>query len=362
MFLLIFILCFITVHGCGTDGEPRVCSSPTTSQDRRSDKSVLSVAMINAEWLFWDDGKGGPSTKCPLDHSAGTCPWADKEEVEDHILAVAVELIEADVDIITIVEAQDCVVLQCLINAMGDKSYKPYLIPGKDTATDQNVGIISRIDPESALFRDEQRAVIRREDSPCGSTLPNPTYESGVSKHFIARFNVPGIGPFSLIGLHFLAYPTDKERCIKREAQATVIKNIFEKEMDAGREVIVLGDVNDFDADVLDASSSKPISRVSRILKYDDQGRKIMYNVAELIKSQPERYSNWWDKNDNCKIELGELSLIDHLLVSTKLRGLVESVKIYNIIQVCGSLQSDHYPVKVTLSTSSSTNTTILNK
>uniref|UniRef100_A0A6B2LJM2 Endonuclease/exonuclease/phosphatase domain-containing protein n=1 Tax=Arcella intermedia TaxID=1963864 RepID=A0A6B2LJM2_9EUKA len=172
---------------CGQNGEPTVCSTPTTFQDRRADKSKLTIAAYNAEWLFWDNGNGGPSTKCPLDHSSGTCPWKDAAELEAHLQIVASELSQVDADIVALEEVQDCVVLQCLINAIGDSSYKPYLIPGRDTATNQNVGIISRVDPVAALFRDESRAVIQTADSPCGN-LPNPSYESGVSKHFIARY------------------------------------------------------------------------------------------------------------------------------------------------------------------------------
>jgi len=121
---------------------------------------------------------------------------------------------------------------------MGDSTYKPYLIPGTDTATDQNVGIISRIDPESALFSDEQRATIYRDESPCGRGLSAPSYNSGVSKHFISRFNIAVFGPISIIGLHFLAYPTDPERCIRREAQITVIRNIARNEINRGQQVI----------------------------------------------------------------------------------------------------------------------------
>jgi len=347
------LLFISSVIGCGDDGEPRTCASPTTRQDRRPNKLQLSVATFNAEWLFWSDGNGGPSTKCPRDHSQGTCPWANKAQAEAHIRTVAEVLNNINADIIAFEEVQDCVVLQCLINQMGDNTYKPYLIPGTDTATDQNVGIISRVDPESALFRDEQRATIYREDSPCGRDLSSPSYSSGVSKHFIARFNVQGIGAISLIGLHFLAFPTDPERCIRREAQATVIKNIAQNEIDRGRQVIVLGDANDYDRDVLDASNSVPVSRVSRILKYDDEGSRVMYNVAEFVSQRLQRYSHWWDQNYDCEVQDGELTLIDHVLLTHGLRDLVSSVRIYNTIQGCDLFHSDHYPIKVVLDSSS---------
>jgi len=241
---------------------------------------------------------------------------------------------------------------------MGDNTYKPYLIPGRDTATDQNVGIISRVDPTTALFRDEQRATIYRSDSYCGN-LPDPSYESGVSKHFIARFNVPGLGLISIIGAHLLAIPTQPDRCIRREAQATVLRNIAQNERNLGREVIILGDLNDYDNDVLDASDSVPTSRVSDLLKYNGQSR-LMYNVVEMITNKANRYSSWWDKDYDCVLEPGELTLIDHLLISPALYDQVNSVRIFNTFTPdCDNFESDHYPIRVILSTTSKKEVTI---
>jgi len=348
--ILVLISVDLSIACSGTEFS---CSTPTTFQDRRPDKSVLSIATFNAEWLFWSDGNNGPSVRCPLDHSSGTCPWADKTQLDAHLQVVADFLVKVNADIVTLVEVLDCMVLQCLIDAMGDPSYKPYLIPGRDSATDQNVGIISRIDPINALFRDEQRATIYSVDSTCGN-LPEESYESGVSKHFIARFNIVNLGQISLIGAHLLAFPTTPDRCVRREAQATVLRNIAQNERNLGRQVVILGDINDYDRDVLDASDSIPTSRVSILLKYDDSGRKIMDSVIESVSQQPSRYSSWWDQDNDCIVEDGELTLIDHLLISPILTSRVLSVQLYNtVIEECDSLESDHYPIKVVLDTSS---------
>jgi len=266
---------------------------------------------------------------------------------------VADFLVKVNADIVTLVEVLDCMVLQCLIDAMGDPSYKPFLIPGGDSATDQNVGIFSGVGPINALFRDEQRATIYSVDSTCGN-LPEESYESGVSKHFIARFNIAGLGQISLIGAHLLAFPTTPDRCIRREAQATVLRNIAQNERNLGRQVVILGDINDYDVDVLDASDSVPTSRVSNFLKYDDSGRKIMYSVVESVTQQPSRYSSWWDQDNDCIVEDGELTLIDHLLISPLLNSRLLTVQLYNtVIEECDSLESDHYTIKVVLDTSS---------
>jgi len=342
--LALFVFVWVSEACTGTGSF--TCSTPTTFEDRRPNKSRLTIATFNAEWLFWSNGNGGPSTRCPADHASGMCPWANANEADDHLTNVADLLREVDADIIALEEVQDCVVLRCLIDEIGDNTYKPYLIRGTDTATDQNVGIIARVDPISALTRDELRATIYSADSTCGD-LPEPSYNSGVSKHFIARFNINGIGSISLIGAHLLANPTIPDRCIRREAQATVLSLLAEKERIQGRQVIILGDINDYDADILDASNSVPTSRVSRILKYS-QGSRIMYNMVEKITSRPERYSSWWDKDNDCLVEPGELTLIDHLLVSPQLYAR-STVTIYNgLNDLCG-YESDHYPIKVTI-------------
>jgi len=347
---VVIVLVLSLDYSIACSGSEFSCSTPTTFQDRRSDKSKLTIASFNAEWMYWDNENNGPSTRCPLDHSAGTCRWEDKTQLDNHLQVVAVMLVNINADIITLEEVLDCRVLQCLIDAMGDSSYKPYLVPGRDTGTDQNVAIISRVDPIIALTRDEQRATIYRSDSSCGN-LPNPSYESGVSKHFIARFNIPGLGPISLIGVHFLALPTTPDRCIRREAQATVIKNIAQNERNAGREVVILGDLNDYDRDILDASNSAPTSRVSDFLKWNGN-TQIMHSALEKISNRDTRYSSWWDKNSDCIVQSGELTLIDHILLSPVLFQRVLTVQVYNnIVEECDSLNSDHYPIKVVLDT-----------
>lgn len=65
-----------------------------------------------------------------------------------------------------------------------------------------------------------------------------------------------------IFGVHFLAYPTDKVRCLEREAQASVIAAYMqEKVMYPTEQVIVLGDFNDYAPNMPDAANSKPISR-----------------------------------------------------------------------------------------------------
>ena len=49
--------------------------------------------------------------------------------------------------------------------------------------------------------------------------------------------------------LHLLAYPTEPDRCAKREGQAKVIEEEIKKRVNEGYEIIVIGDFNDYDDD-----------------------------------------------------------------------------------------------------------------
>jgi len=299
----------------------------------------------------------GPTPKCPNLSGSGMCPWTSIPDAELHLEVIANLLLQINADIVVIEEVQDCVALQCVIEAMGDSSYRPYLIEGTDIATMQNVGMITRVDPDESVVRTNLRATVESSSSSCGN-LPDPQYESGVSKNIIARFTVNSI-PITLVGVHFLSQPTNPTNCIKREAQASVIRRVVSSEFLHKRisaknpqkissEVIVLGDFNDYDRQVLDVNDNLPTSRVSTWITHNFQNEQILWNVAARVP-KIQRFTSWYDKDQNCEIKPDdELSMIDHIFVSKSLFNSVSSVKIWNSIDIsCGTFQSDHYAVHV---------------
>jgi len=312
-------------------------TAPTTPADRRTNKKKLTVSSFNAEWLFLEPGGAG---NCP-----GTgCPWKDTKQAQEHLTVIANVLREIDADIVSLVEVQNCNVLKKLNDELKDLKYLPYMISGTDTATGQNVGILTRIDPSVNMQRTANRIEYPVKNSSCDASS---TGSSGVSKHYFTKFNVGGLSkPLGLIGLHFLAFPDRQDRCVEREAQATVIRDLGRSLGDT--HLIVLGDVNDFDREIKDAAGSVAISNVLDILK---DGAKL-HNVAANIINVSQRYSCWWDANGNCKVDPKELTMIDHLLVSTGLRAQVASASFYHGYQAsCNTLNSDHWPVVVQLNT-----------
>lgn len=60
-----------------------------------------------------------------------------------------------------------------------------------------------RIDPTHALFRTEERAPYPVQGSLCNFQGKPST--SGISRHLVAAFDVPGLPRFALVGLHLKA-------------------------------------------------------------------------------------------------------------------------------------------------------------
>ncbi len=91
--------------------------------------------------------------------------------------------------------------------------------------------------------------------------------------------------------------------------------------------------------------------------KYNPSGRKTagtLTNVVEAILRDTPRadiFSCWWDKNNNCVLQPGELSLIDHILVSEGLRNRITNVRFYHDFPAGCNFYSDHWPVVVEIDT-----------
>jgi exonuclease III len=316
------------------------CSAVTTITDRRLDNSTFRLVQYNAEWLFIDYYS---SAKCP----GSGCSWHTLDEAETHLLTVSNVLSELNADLVNICEVEGCNELDMLIGNL-DNTYKPYLIKGTDTSTGQNVGMITRIDPNINLYRSEERVSYPIQNTKCGTTSSSGT--TGVSKHYITEMNIFGMN-VALISAHLLAIPTDPGRCVQREGQAQVLQNIIYSYILKNYEIIVMGDMNDYDMETLDMNSNKPISRVLDILKGiegDKMGTYLLSNVANLMNQQ-DRYSDWWDSDNNCNTEsVNDYSMIDHVLVSYSLEKRIKNVFMYhNYTEYCGKINSDHYPVVI---------------
>jgi exonuclease III len=236
-----------------------------------------------------------------------------------------------------------------LKSSLNDQTYMPYLKKGTDTSTGQNVGMLTRVDPIVSLYRTEEKFNYPIQGSQCGYT---DTGSTGVSKHYITEFKLDNMN-IAFIGAHFIAIPTESSRCAQREGQASVLQSVIADYISRDYEVIVLGDLNDFDGEVLDVNSNKPTSQVLNILKgqygaYD--GKYELVSVAETVQ-QSERYSDWYDSDNNCNTKSSkDYSMIDHVLVTDVIRKNIANTFIYHDYdEYCGKYDSDHYPVVIDL-------------
>ena len=309
--------------------------------DRRTNKNALRLMQYNVEWLFIDYYA---ASNCP----GSGCSWANQTAAETHVKYVSTVISKLNPDIINVCEVEGINELNAVISSTTDASYKSYLIKGTDTSTGQNVGTVTRIDPAVSLYRTDERIAYPVPGSKCGYTGSSST--SGVSKHYITEYSINGMN-IAMIGAHLLAFPTDVERCAEREAQAQVLQNVISTYIGKKYEVIMLGDFNDFDGEVLDANNNKPTSLVLDILKGRDftesTSKYTLYSAASKI-AQTSRFSDWYDKNNNCLSTPTEFSMIDHVLVTENLMNKIDNVFIYQeYSEFCGTYNSDHYPVIV---------------
>jgi exonuclease III len=339
---MIYWLIFFSLLSSSVVFADTECPNVLAIEDRRNNKDKLRLVQYNVEWLFIDYYS---AMNCP----GSGCTWVNQSEAEIHMDYVSNVVKELNPDIINFCEVEGCDELNMLKDKL-DGSYMPYLKKGTDTSTGQNVGMLTRVDPLINLYRSELKYNYPLPDSKCGYNGSVGT--SGVSKHYITEFKFNGYY-VAFIAAHLLAIPTDPMRCAEREAQASVLQNIIFGYINKGYEVIMIGDFNDYDAEVLDLNSNKPTSRVLDILKGnqgDLSGLYELYNVAEEIV-QNERFSDWWDSDNNCKTSSQkDYSMIDHILVTDAIRKNIADVYIYHgYDEYCGKYNSDHYPVVLDL-------------
>lgn len=282
----------------------------------------IRIATFNAEFMFDGLEPDGEATFA----------WKlDSLAAANHRRGIGAIVAMLDPDIIMFQEIENEYVLERLIEeSLPDSGYQAYFVPGFDSFTRQNVGLISRI-PIDEIGRTDERARVE-----------GTRQDYGVSKNMWARLDLGGI-PVTIIGLHLLAQPDNVERAPRREAQARVLYNLAQAEAAEGRELIILGDFNDFDGDVSDRKGSRPITRVLSMIRLAGGG---MTNVMGEVQQQ-DRFTTHWDRNRDGRLTDDELSAIDHLLLSPGLYArLLEVQFVHAHNPMYGP---DHFPIVVTL-------------
>lgn len=304
---------------------------PAHADDRRNDHQRLTIMTFNAEFM-WD---GEPPEEGQVNFAWKGSPTEAQARMEK----IAAIIRQCDPDIVNLVEVENIDALTLLNERfLPGRGYRPYLEKGRDSYTGQDVGLLTRIDPLGGG--------IRRDDRKGASAGTSKS----VSKNYIARFDVGGT-KFALIGLHFLAQPNREDRRPEREAQADAIRKVALDEEAAGFQVVIAGDFNDYDgaADSVDHVGSVPITHVLAALRGMDPATAADDLVnASKFAPQPERYTAFWDQNDDGKIQADrEYTSIDHILLSPALAAKVRGARFVH--QHDPREVSDHFPVVVYL-------------
>ena len=340
------ILIYLIVGVLGaTKSETECPTIPAIPANRVStDSATFKIMQYNVEWLFIDYFG---ASNCPGDG----CTWKNTSEATIHLETVSKIIAELNPDIVNFCEVEGCDELNMLLSKLGGETtdYKPYLKKGTDSATGQNVGMMTRIDPNVNIFRTEEKINYPINSSSCGYTgVPALT---GVSKHYFTEFKFYGRDVL-FVGAHLIAFPTDPARCAQREAQSQILQNVIFQYVGKGYEIIVLGDFNDFDSEIMDSNNNKPLSRALDIIKgkFGTYSGKYELKTVEEKIPQNLRFSDWWDKNSNCVSTLNEFSLIDHILLTPFLNDKIKKAYIYQgYNEFCGTYNSDHYPMIIEL-------------
>lgn len=293
----------------------------------------FTVIALNACWLF--DGIG--------EAQFTTAPQCE-EDAEQRLTHIAEYLATVDADFIVIEEIESAGMLHRLNEKLGGQ-YLEIFVQGTDDYTGQDVAGLSRV-PVLATGRSDATQTYPIPES----RYRAPRGTENVAKHFWATIEL-GNETITFIGLHLLAYPDELERVVRREAQALIIQNLAKGFLDQGHEVVILGDVNDFDSVVCDAADNQPRSCVDQLFRNIDpetDGDE-MFNVAESIP-QAERYTYWYDENRN-GIDDGpkEHSMIDHIYVTRGLADAILGVRIDHAGYEARTV-SDHWPIIVDFS------------
>eukprot|EP00759_Apiculatamorpha_spiralis_P008108 PhF_6_TR15070/c0_g1_i2/m.23690 len=205
-------------------GEYRQSSSKQQQQQMKQ----WTIATYNVEWLF--DGVEDPRI----------APEHDATHIERVSRVIHEVTAKHNVDTWVLQEVENCHIVRrvvALANLGGVSSnFTAHMVGGTDTATKQNVALITRTQIAEPLYRTENRHKFPIENSKClrtreGKHATIKPGSSGVTKHFFTSVVLPNFRNkkssstvrVGIVGLHLISRPSQTERCVKREAQCAVL-------------------------------------------------------------------------------------------------------------------------------------------
>ncbi len=312
------------------------------SRQQNAEPKLLKIMTFNVENL------AAPGVKTRLERYR----WDIARKALFERVANVIEAMEPDVvNLIEVFSKESVDLLVEVLHEKGLKDYRGYHIQNSDNFTGFDVCVVTKIP------LDEIDGQTIRHFGP-GTEHPyrEPYYNkdetgtvrqktAGISRHalYFLTFNGQKIG---FLGLHLKAQPDDVPSNLQREHEMKMAQKIISGEIvKRGYQPIVLGDLNDYDPDVPDRDETR--NTMTGVLKgfknYDaTTPEDELVNAAGKIARPADRYTNWWDRNENGVQDSEDvLSMIDHILLPKAWEANIRRTLIFHN----NNDISDHWPV-----------------
>lgn len=283
--------------------------------------------------------------------------WNTAREAQFERIAAVIETLDPDLLVLQeINSAAGVETLVDILHAKGMTDYRGYHAESNDGFTGMDVAVISKYQPDN-IDGQLARAVFSkaddnqwREEFTFEEDGQTRTRETTLDRNLLCYFTIGG-HKLALLGLHLKSNPDDAYSNGKRTGEARIVQKIIQQGIvTRGYEPIVLGDLNDYDADVPDRDESRETkTKVLALIKdYDTSspGAELL-NAARFIPRQADRYTSHWDRNENGADDPGDVkTMLDHILLPDALQPHIRRAFISH---VHGLETSDHFPVVVDL-------------
>lgn len=296
---------------------------------------TLRVMTYNVRWLVAEAGEKP---------QAG---WRSDALLDAHYRSVAAVIAQHRPHVAALVEVTRPEAAQRLarmVNALAPLGYVAHHVDMHDSQTGQDVAVLARVPLESGPDGMLAHYYSRDASGPwrAAYAAPDGPADTSVSKNGVWKVTVGG-RCLGFLGLHLVAHPNNPKRDAQRDAQAEVAGRILKAKVETGGCLpVVLGDFNDYDADVADAEDrfSATTNVLRRIKDYDPSrpGDELINTAARLPKDA--RYTALWQGAPRGPAR----TMIDHILVHRDLARFIARV---DIPRAGADGVSDHWPVLV---------------
>ena len=290
----------------------------------------LRVATFNTEFLIRTKvhaREGLPLTLNAAQQAVWT-PQHREQAFQNAVMLVAPVVASLQADVVVLTEIGPLADVNTLNAALPSPYPHVAVCQCSDSATEQNVAILSRI-PFTAV----RQTIPGREHFLAELDDPETEDDTGISKGLSVTLTFSG-EQIALYGIHLVSERGGHEEDAQRIAQASIVRRNYLRDLEAGRHVIVAGDLNEKRGD----------PTLVRIRGLDDIEPDLMQTgLAEFF--DPNALAERWTYEFE-----GERNQIDHILLSDSFRDVAKRGGIdASVSRVTNPAVSDHSPLVVTI-------------